>query len=171
MLEIAKENAEKAGIADRYSILPGSAFEVDFGTGYDVVLLTNFLHHFDSPTCEKLLRKIRASLKPNGKLATLEAIPDESKTSPEHPVLFSLIMLVSTEGGDAYTYKELEQMFFNAGFSWSVISAVILEAHGIAELIAGRNRIRPVRSTNCAASSGSERSMPCTETKMMRFVT
>src|ERR1700687_2922451 len=58
VLEVARENAQKAGVADRYETLPGSAFEVDFGGGYDLVLLTNFLHHFDVPTCEGLLRKV-----------------------------------------------------------------------------------------------------------------
>jgi len=57
VLEVAKDNAKQAGVAERYSTLPGSAFDVDYGTGYDVVLLTNFLHHFDIPNNEKLLRK------------------------------------------------------------------------------------------------------------------
>jgi methylase of polypeptide subunit release factors len=48
VLEVAKENARKAGVLDRYSTIAGSAFDVDFGEGYDLVLLTNFLHHFES---------------------------------------------------------------------------------------------------------------------------
>ena len=47
VLEIAKENAAAAGVTDRYQTKPGSAFDVDYGSGYDVALLTNFLHHFD----------------------------------------------------------------------------------------------------------------------------
>ena len=64
VLEVAKENAAKAGVADRYSTIPGSAFEVDFGSGYDIVLIPNFLHHFDPATNEKLLRKVHAALAP-----------------------------------------------------------------------------------------------------------
>src|SRR5438046_2971636 len=52
VLEVAKENAQQSGVADRFKTLPGSAFEVEYGTDYDLVLLTNFLHHFDVPTCE-----------------------------------------------------------------------------------------------------------------------
>src|SRR5204863_6035759 len=62
VLEVAQDNAQAAGVADRYATNPGSAFDVDYGTGYDVVLLTNFLHHFDKETCETLLRKVRAAL-------------------------------------------------------------------------------------------------------------
>ena len=124
VLSIARENAEAAGVASRYRTLPGSAFDVDFGSGYDVVLLTNLLHHFDPETNEKLLRKIRASLAPGGRVATLEFVPDESRTGPAFASLFSLNMLVHTPGGDAYTRSELEGMFRNAGFGAS-------EFHGL----------------------------------------
>ena len=66
VLRVALKNAEKAGVHDRYNMLPGSAFDVDFGGPYDAVLLTNFLHHFDKPTCVGLLKKVHSSLKPGG---------------------------------------------------------------------------------------------------------
>src|SRR6204780_2331750 len=43
VLEVAKENAAKAQVAERYSTISGSAFDVDFGSGYDIVLIPNFL--------------------------------------------------------------------------------------------------------------------------------
>ena len=119
VLEVAKENAAAAGVADRYHTIAGSAFEADFGGGYDVVLLTNFLHHFDPPTCETLLRKVRASLADGGRALTLEFVPDEDRITPPASAAFSLMMLAGTPGGDAYTYAELERMFANAGFARS----------------------------------------------------
>lgn len=119
VLEVAKENAERAGLSDRYSTKPGSAFEVDFGTGYDIVLLTNFLHHFDVETCEKLLRKVHAALAEGGRAVTVEFVPNEDRVSPPVSAMFSLVMLSGTPQGDAYTFRELEQMFNHAGFSRS----------------------------------------------------
>jgi len=119
VLEVAKENAEKFGVGDRYQTIEGSAFDVDFGTDYDVVLLTNFLHHFDAPTNEKLLRKIYDSLQADGRVLTLEFVPNDDRISPPGEAMFSLIMLTSTPNGDAYTFAELKQMFQNAGFSQS----------------------------------------------------
>ena len=119
VLEVAKENAQKAGVSDRYLTIDGSAFDVDFGTGYDLVLLTNFLHHFDPPTCETLLRKVRAALNDGGRAVTLEFIPNEDRVTPPDTAGFSLMMLTSTPSGDAYTFPELERMFANAGFSRS----------------------------------------------------
>jgi len=121
VLEVAKENAEKAGVADRYKTIEGSAFDVEFGTGYDLVLLTNFLHHFDPPTCESLLRKVRAALADGGRAVTLEFVPNDDRVTPPDAAAFSVMMLTTTPSGDAYTFAELESMASNAGFSHSTL--------------------------------------------------
>jgi SAM-dependent methyltransferase len=116
VLEVAKENAQKFGVGDRYATIPGSAFNVDWGAAYDVVLLTNFLHHFDAQTNEDLLRKTRAALKPGGKVAILEFVPNDDRVTPPPAAAFAMIMLRETPGGDAYTLRELSGMLANAGF-------------------------------------------------------
>lgn len=121
VLEVAKENAAKAGVADRYKTIGGSAFDVEFGSGYDLVLLTNFLHHFDVPTCEGLLRKVRAALADGGRAVTLEFVPNEDRVSPPDTARFAMVMLSSTPAGDAYPFSNLESMFSNAGFSRSTL--------------------------------------------------
>ncbi|HLV93927.1 MAG TPA: class I SAM-dependent methyltransferase [Candidatus Acidoferrales bacterium] len=116
VLRVALENARKAGVQDRYDMLPGSAFDVDFGGPYDAVLLTNFLHHFDVETCVGLLKKVRSSIKPGGCAATLEFVPNEDRVSPPMPASFSMTMLATTVAGDAYTFRELADMYAQAGF-------------------------------------------------------
>lgn len=118
VLRVAADNARKAGIQERYDMLPGSAFEVEFGGPYDAVLLTNFLHHFDQPTCVGLLKKVHRALKPGGRAATLEFVPNEDRISPPVPAAFSMTMLTSTVAGDAYTLSELTGMYQQAGFQW-----------------------------------------------------
>jgi hypothetical protein len=119
VLEVAKENAQAAGVADRYHTNPGSAFDVDYGTGYDIVLLTNFLHHFDVATCEMLLRKVHGALAEGGRAVTLEFVPNDDRITPPQAAAFSMQMLGGTPSGDAYTFAELEQMFHKAGFTRS----------------------------------------------------
>jgi len=116
VLQVALRNAEKAGVTDRYTMLPGSAFDVAFGGPYDVVLLTNFLHHFDKPTNVGLLKKVLAALKPGGRAATLEFVPNEDRVSPPMSAAFAMTMLASTADGDAYTLSELSAMYAEAGF-------------------------------------------------------
>ena len=117
VLEVASENARQAGISDRHRTLPGSAFEVDWGSGFDLVLLSNFLHHFDQPTCIGLLQKARKSLTSGGRVLIVEFVPNEDRVSPPFPALFSFVMLGSTPNGDAYTTPEFEEMGRRAGFS------------------------------------------------------
>ena len=124
VLDVASENAVKAGVANRHSRLEGSAFEVDFGDGYDVILLTNFLHHFDVATCTGLLRKIHAGLNDGGRVVTLEFVPNQDRVSPREQAAFAMIMLATTASGDAYTFRELEGMFADAGFAGSELHRI-----------------------------------------------
>jgi len=89
---------------------------VEFGGPYDVVLVTNFYHHFDMPTCERLTQKIFAALKPGGRCVTLDFVPNEDRVSPPPAAGFAMTMLGSTASGDAYTFKEYDAMFAKAGF-------------------------------------------------------
>ncbi|HEY2158828.1 MAG TPA: class I SAM-dependent methyltransferase, partial [Isosphaeraceae bacterium] len=104
VLAVAEENARRAGVAGRYASRPGSAFDVDWGGPYDVVLLTNFLHHFDIPTCEQFASKAYAALAPGGRALTLDFIPEPDRVTPPSTANFALVMLATTALGDAYTF-------------------------------------------------------------------
>ena len=137
VLAVAKENAQKFGVSDRHSTIPGDAFTVDFGGPYDLILVTNFFHHFDIPTCESLMRKILAALSPGGRCVTLDFIPNDDRVSPPIAAAFAMTMLGTTESGDAYTFAEYETMFRNAGFTSSELhpltkapSSVIVSTRG-----------------------------------------
>jgi hypothetical protein len=116
VLAVAEDNARAHGVRERYRTIAGDAFKVDLGAGYDVALVTNFLHHFDQPTCTQFLRKINAALKPGGRIAVLEFVPNPDRVSPPIPAGFSLTMLAGTPSGDAYTFEELRQQLEDAGF-------------------------------------------------------
>ena len=119
VLTVATENAQHFGVGDRHHLIPGSAFDTDFGGDYDVALVTNFLHHFDAETNIAFLKKVYAALKPGGRAYTLEFVPNDDRVSPPSEALFSIVMLAATPAGDAYTFKELDDMFKAAGFSHS----------------------------------------------------
>jgi 2-polyprenyl-3-methyl-5-hydroxy-6-metoxy-1,4-benzoquinol methylase len=119
VLEVATENAKKMGVADRHTALAGDAFAVEFGGPYDVVLVTNFFHHFDVPTCERLIRKIFAALKAGGRCVTLDFVPNDDRVSPPAAASFAMMMLGTTADGDAYTLAEYQKMFAGAGFAAS----------------------------------------------------
>jgi predicted O-methyltransferase YrrM len=115
VLEIAKENAAKAGLGNRFSTIAGSAFDVDLGRDYDLVLVPNFLHHFSAPDCTKFLQRVRAALRSGGRVVIVEFVPNPDRVTPPAAAGFSLVMLATTPEGDAYTFAEYETMLKNAG--------------------------------------------------------
>ena len=113
---MARENANAAGLADRFSTIAGSAFEVELGENYDAVLVPNFLHHFDPPTCVTFLKRVYPTLRPGGRVAIVEFIPNPDRVTPPDAASFSLVMLATTAAGDAYTFEEFNDMLSQAGF-------------------------------------------------------
>jgi hypothetical protein len=111
-------------VAGRYASRPGSAFDVAWGGPYDLVLLTNFLHHFDIPTCEQLAARAHAALAPGGRALTLDFIPEPDRITPPSTAGFALVMLATTARGDAYTFAEYQAMFARSGFLRSEFHAL-----------------------------------------------
>jgi 2-polyprenyl-3-methyl-5-hydroxy-6-metoxy-1,4-benzoquinol methylase len=119
VLEVAQETAQRSSVEGRFRTIGGSAFDVDLGSDYDVVLIPNFLHHFDTATNVEFLKKVRKALKPGGRVATVEFVPNDDRVTPAMAAAFSFVMLAFTPSGDAYTYRELTDMFVAAGFGES----------------------------------------------------
>jgi 2-polyprenyl-3-methyl-5-hydroxy-6-metoxy-1,4-benzoquinol methylase len=117
VLKVATENAGKMGVGARHKALAGDAFTADWGGGYDIALMTNFLHHFDIATCTTLLTKVAASLKPGGRVAILEFVPNDDRVTPPGTATFAMQMLGGTPAGDAYTLAEFTSMLKDAGFA------------------------------------------------------
>ncbi|HZY98901.1 MAG TPA: class I SAM-dependent methyltransferase [Candidatus Baltobacteraceae bacterium] len=119
VLVVTAERAKEAGLAERFEVVAGDAFDVDFGAGYDLVLVPNFLHHFNEATNVTFLRKVAAALKPQGQVVIVEFVPNEDRITPPIAARFAFTMLTNTQEGDAYTRAELERMLAAAGFEES----------------------------------------------------
>jgi hypothetical protein len=115
VLEVALENARREGVEARYSTIAGSVFEVDWGEGYDLILIPNLLHHFDYDACVKILTLARRALVPGGAVIAVEMVPNDDRVSPPFSANFAFVMLATTPNGDAYTARELQEMGRAAG--------------------------------------------------------
>ena len=116
VLAVTKEQAQAAGIADRFSTITGDAFSVDLGSDYDAVLVPNFLHHFNAEECTRFMKRVHVALRPGGKVVIVEFVPNADRITPPPAASFSLVMLGTTPEGDAYTFAEYQQMLKEAGF-------------------------------------------------------
>ena len=125
VLAVARENAEAAGVSKRYHMVPGSAFDADWGNGFDLVLLANFLHQLDRDGCVSLLQKARKALASGGRAVVVEFLVHDDRVSPRFPAMFAFQMLGSTPRGDAYTAREFEEIGRAAGFAKMVAKPLL----------------------------------------------
>jgi hypothetical protein len=105
-----------SGSRSRWHAIEGSAFTADFGSGYDAVLVTNFIHHFDIPTNIGLFEKIRAAMKPGAKMAIVEMAVNDDRITPGRRRHVRHDHAHLTASGDAYSQREIESMCTSAGF-------------------------------------------------------
>ena len=82
------------------------------------------LDHFSAATCEASSTRFIGCLAPDGRVITLEFVPNDDRVTPP-PVEFSLIMLATTPEGDAYTFKEYEHMFGALAFPRTELHPVL----------------------------------------------
>lgn len=116
VLEITREIIEQYGMAHRVTTREGNYLTDDFGSGYDVILLSNMLHQESPETCTALLRKAHAALADDGLLVVQLAFLNAEKDAPVWGVLQSLQLAVFYPHGRAYSFDEVLAMLPDAGF-------------------------------------------------------
>jgi len=91
-------------------------FNVDeLGSGYDLVLLSSIVHIYSTKENARLVKRCFNALNPGGQIVVKEFLLDPGGASPLHAALFSVNMLVNTDGGSAYTEKEIGAWMSAAG--------------------------------------------------------
>ena len=118
LFEVTREYAKLHGVEDRYEYLPGDLKEVGFGENrFDVALLGNIVHSEGEQSSRELFGKIHRALKPGGRIAIIDMIPNDERTGPPFALIFAINMLVNTEVGDTYTLAEYTAWLSQAGFA------------------------------------------------------
>lgn len=112
---IAMRVVRSFGLEDRVDFTGGDFLAEALPEGYDVVWLSQILHGDSPEDAARVVAKAGGSLNPGGLLIIQEFVLDDDRRGPEHPALFGLNMLVGTDGGQAYTWAELETMLRTAG--------------------------------------------------------
>src|SRR2546430_2544983 len=85
---------------------------------YDVVMVTNVLHHFSPERCAALLRRLAGAMAPDGRLVLVGFITHDgappARDAAAH--LFSVLMLVWTSGGEVHSETTYQRILRAAGF-------------------------------------------------------
>ncbi len=111
----AQKTIKKFGMEDRIRFIPGDYTAEEVEGAFDAVWLSHILHGEDPATCQEMIRKAVGTLTGKGRIFIHEFILEDSADGPLFPALFSLNMLVGTDGGRAYTQAELVDMLTAVG--------------------------------------------------------
>jgi SAM-dependent methyltransferase len=134
VLPIAEGHVAEAGLADRVTTRPGDLRTDEFGSGYDLVLLSSICHMLGPEENRDLLSRVSRALAPGGRVVVSDFVLDEDGTAPRQAVLFSINMLVGTPSGRSYRESEYRAWLGETGFG--AVERVRLP--GPAHLLVGR---------------------------------
>lgn len=116
VLRVTQRIAATHGVADRLTTAAGDFFEADFGTGHRLATIGHILHSEGRERSRRLLKKTHDALAPGGTVAIQEFVPNDDRNGPPGPLIFAVNMLVNTDAGDTFTFKEMSGWLRQAGF-------------------------------------------------------
>ena len=116
VLAIAQGHIREAGLEERIATRVGDLRTDEFGGGYDLVLISAICHMLGVEENRDLLARAFRALAPGGRVVIQDFLLRADKTGPRPGALFSLNMLVNTEGGASYSENEFTAWLREAGF-------------------------------------------------------
>ena len=111
----AKKTIEKFNMTHRIDFQAGNFIETPIQGQYDVVWLSHILHGDCPSDCDLIVEKAAKALEPEGMMIIHDFILNPGKDGPLFPALFSLNMLLGTQGGQSYSEDEIKEMMTRAG--------------------------------------------------------
>jgi len=114
-LKITARFVESAKLTGRIKLIPAD-YRSDMIAGtYDAILLSNIIHGENEARNAALMRKLATNLNPRGRLIVKDHILDSSRAEPPVGAIFSLLMLLTTDGGRCYSFAEIATWMKQAG--------------------------------------------------------
>jgi len=117
VIPVTRDYMEQEGFENRIETIAGDFFNDNIGNNYDLVFISFILENFSILDNIKLLKKVHESMNIGGKVIVQELLLDDERTSPQFNTLFSLNMLVNTNGGDTFTETDTWIMLREAWFN------------------------------------------------------
>ncbi len=113
-----RDAVRRTGLEDRYEFVEGSAFDVEWGepASYDLALVANLCHLFDDAANLRLMRRVARALRPGGRIAIIDILPNERGDGPRRVVLYALGLVLRTSSGRIYPYSTFRRWLGEGGF-------------------------------------------------------
>ena len=118
VIHVAEEYVSLHGLSERYDYLPGDLEEIELPANeFDLAVLANICHTLGPVATEKTIQKLAGTIKPGGRLAIVDFVPDDRRSQPGWPMIFGVNMLITSPEGDVFTAEEYRRWLLNAGFT------------------------------------------------------
>ncbi|MFH1014763.1 MAG: methyltransferase, partial [Nitrospirota bacterium] len=114
-VKIARRVVKKEGIKN-IDFIEGDFLCDDIGRGYDLIFVSQTLHSLSEKDNLYLLKKCKKALNKRGRIVIQEFHLLKDRAHPPQGALFSVNMLVNTEGGRSYSPDEMKNWLSKTGF-------------------------------------------------------
>ncbi|HKJ28286.1 MAG TPA: methyltransferase [Anaerolineales bacterium] len=113
---ITNQFVNQENVTDQVDVASVDAVNEMLPGTYDVVVARHLIQVLSPKDAGLLLGNISDAVNPGGKLFIIGYILDDSRQAPAKAVDFNLILITSSEYGEAYTEQEYRAWLENAGF-------------------------------------------------------
>ena len=116
VIPLARRRIAAAGMLDHVRLVAGDYTRDKLPRGADLAWVSAIVHQESAKGMQALFRKVFAALEPGGQILIRDLVMAPSRTQPPMGALFAVNMLVATEAGGTYTFRELADALRAAGF-------------------------------------------------------
>lgn len=116
VIPVTRRVTERHGVAGQFDYVEGDILEADLGKGHHVATLGHILHSEGEARSRQLLKRVHDAMAPGGTIVIGEFLPDEGRRAPAIPLIFAVNMLVNTDAGSTFTFKQIATWLKDAGF-------------------------------------------------------
>jgi predicted O-methyltransferase YrrM len=116
VIEIARQRLDAAGLLERVTLVAGDFYREELPAGHDLALMSAIIHQNSLEQNLALYGKVFRALLPGGRVIIRDHVMQPERTRPRRGAVFAVNMLVSTAGGDCYTFDEVRDGLTQAGF-------------------------------------------------------
>ncbi|BAT72264.1 SAM-dependent methyltransferase [Thermosulfidibacter takaii ABI70S6] len=113
MENAAKFCVKSMNVLHRYSFIEGDLFDVEWGSGYDLVIMAQILHSNSPEQVTGIFERAKRAVSSDGEVVVVEFVDGYGK----FPAVFDINMFLNTKGGKVYSRKELDEIASNYGLS------------------------------------------------------
>jgi ubiquinone/menaquinone biosynthesis C-methylase UbiE len=135
VLKIAQASAERSGVSDRFTAMPGNYHDIELpDEAFDLAIVGN-VTHIETPDGNRaLFARLHRALKPGGRIVVFDILGGQEKGQLQ-AALYAIGLALRTEQGQVYPEAELRSFAEDAGFRKLVVSPIEITPYTMGMLV------------------------------------